>query len=134
MNSTYIKWLPILLVATLLIACEETELPTPQSSAPTVTILSPLSTDSIATSGDRIILQVQFDDDEELHEMAVFIIRMHDGTMVYQADIHQHGNSYRWIDDTTFTTAVESDFEIRAIVTDHELQRTEATETFRLKP
>ena len=122
------------MTATLLIACEETEIPIPQSSAPTVSIMSPLASDSAYVSGQSLLLQVQFDDDDELHEIVVTIIRLSDGAMIYQRNLHQHGNSYRWIDNLELTTSVQSDFEVRAIVTDHELQRTEDSQTITVLP
>lgn len=117
-----------------LMACQENEIPTPQSAVPEIQIISPTANDSTYKSGNPILLQVQFDDDEELHEIAIQIIRIHDGAMVYQRNLHQHGNSYRWIDSLILTTEVASDFEIRAIATDHELQRTDTSETFRMMP
>ncbi len=117
----------------LLSACEETEIPDPESNPPTVEFLSP-SPDSTFTSGEPTVLQVQFDDDEELHELLVTIVRIQDGSMVYQKNIHQHGNSYRWVDQITFTTDVLSEFELRAIATDHELQQTKSTVTVTVLP
>lgn len=133
MNLNTLKWL----LATLIIAslgCNESEIPEPVSAAPSVRVLSPNSGDSAYQSGENVVLQVQFDDDIELHEMAVYIIRLHDGAMVYEQHLHQHGASYRWIDNPAMTTPVASDFEVRAIVTDHELQRTEVSEFFRVIP
>ena len=106
----------------------------PISTAPTVRIMSPLGTGSPFKSGDRILIQVDFSDDIELHEMAVFVRNTMNNEFVYQRNLHKHGNAYRWIEDTTFTTTVASVYQITAIVTDHELQRSEEKETFSVEP
>lgn len=106
----------------------------PMSTAPTVRIISPLMTNSPFRSGDRVLIQVDFEDDLELHEMAVFVRNTMNNELVYQRNLHKHGNTYRWIEDTTFLTPVTSDFQITAIVTDHDLQRSEKKETFRVEP
>lgn len=134
MNSKLLMWLPILVATLLLASCEENEVPIPTSDAPTVSILSPAASDSAFASGDPILIQVQFDDDDELHEMLVTVIRLHDGAMVFQQHLHQHGSHYRWINTLNLNTTIESEFEVRAIVTDHELQRSTDTVVFTLLP
>lgn len=118
----------------LLSSCEESEVPTPKSTAPQISIMNPLNSDEPYLSGDTIMLQIHFTDDEELHEMAVFITRSHDGAIVYQQNLHDHSDSYRWVDFVMLETNTVTEFELKAIATDHELQRSEASCLFTMQP
>lgn len=124
----------LVVIAILFIYGCDTENPEPFSSAPTARIMSPSGNNAPFKSGDRILIQVDFSDDVELHEMAVFIVNQENNELVYQRNLHKHGANYRWIEDTTLVTPVAVDYVISAIVTDHELQRTEVEETFRVEP
>ncbi|TNF32180.1 MAG: hypothetical protein EP314_00315 [Bacteroidetes bacterium] len=133
MKSKYVFAIP-LLYTFMMMGCDKNEIPTPKSTAPEIIVINPQNSGATYTSGDTIMLEVQFSDDEELHEMAVFIIRLYDGAMVYQKNLHNHSDSYRWVDLVPLETDSFSEFEVRAVATDHELQRTQVSVKFDMHP
>lgn len=111
-------------------SCNTTE----ENEAPTVTIMSPLSSGNPYMSGSTIMLHVEATDDDELHEVAVSIVREHDNTEVYHSHAHPDANTYTLHEDTVFTTTEHSNFIITATASDHDGEEVTATETIHMHP
>lgn len=118
------------IAAATLSSCTKTE----ENEAPTVTILSPKAENNPYMSGTSMNIQVEFSDDEELHELSIEVVRAHDGAEVFHAHPHSHTKTYTFNVDTVLTTTMHSDFTITATGTDHDDKITTVTETIHMHP
>jgi hypothetical protein len=107
---------------------------TDENEAPTVAIMGPSSENNPHMNGAPMHIHVEAEDDEELHEVAISIVRVHDGTEVYHSHAHPDKKTYSLHEDTVFTTMMHSDFTVTATASDHNEKSTTVTETIHMHP
>lgn len=104
-----------------------------ENAAPTITVHSPTSA-SPFMSGDTVHVHIDFADDEQLHEVAVTIVREHGDTTFFHAHDHPDATSASLHGDFVISTPMHSDFTVTAIATDHAGESTTDVSTIHCHP
>ena len=90
-----------------------------ENAAPTIMVHSPTSANGAFMTGDTVHVHVDFADDEQLHEVAVTIVREHGDTTFFHAHEHPDAATASLHGDFVISTPHHSEFSITAIATDH---------------
>lgn len=105
-----------------------------ENPAPTIMVHSPTSANGAFMSGDTVHVHIDFADDEQLHEVAVTIVREHGDTTFFHAHDHPDATSASLHGDFVISTPMHSDFTITAIATDHAGESTTDVSTIHCHP
>lgn len=113
-NKIIIALLGICLLT--IVACEKAT--NQDLSKPTVHIHKPIE-GATYQSGDTLWMKVHFEDADQLHDFSVKVRNTTANTEEFSRDGHSHDTSYEAEVYTILQTTAHSDFELEAIVSNH---------------
>lgn len=105
-----------------------------KNAAPTIMVHSPTSATGDFMTGDTVNVHIDFADDEQLHEVAVTIVREHGDTTFFHAHDHPDAATASLHGDFVISTPHHSDFSITAVATDHDGETTTNESTIHCHP
>lgn len=106
-------------IALTLTACKKEE-ETTDTTAPTINIITPVNQEA-HVSGDMLHLNVEFADNDELHEIVAYLITTHMSMVDTVATFHAHpdASTYTMMEHYTIGTVMHTDFSFQVVATDH---------------
>ena len=107
-------------IALTLTACKKDEEETIDKTAPTINIITPANQEA-HVSGDMLHLNVEFSDNDELHEIVAYLITTHMSMVDTVKTIHAHPDAatHTMMEHYTIGTVTHTDFSFQVVATDH---------------
>lgn len=130
MKNTLLALFAMALVMTTISSCAKEEEETTDTEAPKITISSP-TTGTTYVSEDEVHLEFEISDNDQLHEIAGYLISDHMGMVdtVWTESVHAHETEYSMHDHYTIPAGtMHKDYSVIVTASDH--SGNETTETF----